>query len=86
MVRSGRQKTNMCAQAAQDVVVLKMSTSTCIKEMWRVVEDLEDRRTDLRHSSMHKFVGRSISPTGKGTRMYHHSLYSESKSKFYKKL
>ena len=44
--------------------------------------DLEDRCADLRHLSMHNFVGRAISPTGKGTRMYHHSLYTESKSKF----
>ena len=28
----------------------------------------------------------SISPTGEGTRMYHHSLYSATKSKFYGKL
>ena len=38
-------------------LTLKLSTSTCIKEMWRVVADLEDRGTDLCHSSMHKFVG-----------------------------
>ena len=65
---------------------LKLSTSTCTKEMWRVVLDLEDRCTDLSHSSMHKFVGRPISQTGKGTRMYHHNSYSESKSKCYRKL
>ena len=36
---------------------LKLSTSTCIKEMRRVVVDLEDRRTYLRHLSVHRFVG-----------------------------
>ena len=68
---------------------LKLSTSTCmkdIKDMWRAVADLEDRRTDLCHSSMHKLIGRSICPTGKRNRTYHHSVYSESKSKLYRKV
>ena len=56
----------MLAAAAQDVLVLEIVNITCIKEMWRFVADLEDRCTDLRHSSMHTFVGRSISPTEKG--------------------
>ena len=35
---------------------LNLLTSTCIKEMWRVVADLENGHTKLHHSSMHKFV------------------------------
>ena len=46
----------------------------------RLPVHLEDGK-DLRHWSMHKFGGRSISPTGKGTRLYHDSSYLESKSK-----
>ena len=65
---------------------LKLSTSTCIKEMWRVVADLQDRHTDLCRLGMHKFVGWSISPTKKGSQVYHHKLYSEFISKFYRKL
>ena len=63
----------------QTSLSLTLSTSTCIQEMWRVVADLKDRHTNLRHLSMHKSVGRSISRTGNGTQMYHHSSYSESK-------